>query len=331
MSENETQSPPTSRANRDPGFVKLRRGLRKHLPLMSSNAAKLYTWLLIAAEWKGAGRGTYESTYKEIAEELRWNVRMLRRSINELREKGYVLIVGAANQYENTLIKILKYDQDMASFGGDSSVRSNGAEDSAEDTAVDTGVPSSVLTKAASPHSAKALEAPKNLEEVKEVEEGKHDAVRRRFDAERRVPPKRLFSPSEKKKKLAGHLTKAISAKQDSYRHFIETEIARGRKHPFENQERQAFSATRYKPDLNSPLLSFDFVMTVVDVYEEAQKKDISPGNLCSRIIDRCQTNRERDGEGYYWPPDFQEHRDRLREEERGHLQIEPTTAGVRA
>lgn len=335
MSKNKAPSSLASRAVRDPGFVKLRRGLRKHLPLMSSNAAKLYTWLLIAAEWKGAGRGTYESTYQEIAQELLWNPKMLRRSMNELRENGYVVIVGAANQYENTLITILKYDQDVAAFGGDTGVRSNGAGDSAGDRGVDTGVPSVVPTKPASPHSAKALGAPKNLEEVKEVEEEKHDAVRRRFDAELR-PPKRLFSPSEKKKKLAAHLAAKIREENGSFLDWIKVCEKKGWEHPFGEEEREAFEALQYKPNLKSPLLSNDFVFAVACVYEENREKDLLPGILCSRVIDFCE--RERKGNKtigahgcYYYPPDFLAHRDRLREEERQHIQRESATSGARA
>jgi hypothetical protein len=72
-----------------------------------------------------------------------------------------------------------------------------------------------------------------------------------------------------------------------------------------------------YKPDLQSPLLSWDFVDAVRDVVEEYSYKETSPGNLCSKVIDECERQRKVYGSGYLWPPDFQEHRDRLREYER--------------
>ena len=41
------QSSKKSREKRDPGYVKLRRGLLPHLSKMSSNASKLYVCLLL--------------------------------------------------------------------------------------------------------------------------------------------------------------------------------------------------------------------------------------------------------------------------------------------
>ena len=299
---------------RDPGFVKVRRGVREHLATMSSNAAKLFSWLLVVADWKGDRRGTFESNYTDIAQELRWNVRMLRRSINALRDGGYVEIVGAANQYENTLIRILKYDQGTTESGGDTRVLSNDAEDIGGDRAAATGVPSVVLTKLASTQIAKALQPSKNLEEVKEVKKGTADAVRRRVDAELHLST----NPSSKGKKLQIRLVEKIQRDEGSLSDYIEYSRKKGWEHPLGVDEQKALAATRWKPDLKSPVLAFNFVETALEVYEENKGKDITPGNLCSKIIDRCESNRKRNGgTGYYWPPDFQKHRDQLRAQER--------------
>jgi len=301
---------------RDSGFVKLRRGLREHIPLMSSNAFKLYGWLLLAAEWNGerGERGTYESNYPDIAQELRWNLRMLRRSINELRDGGYVAIVGAANQYENTLIRILKYDQEVTESGQDTGVLSKDAEDIGEDRAAATGVPSVVLSKPASNQNSKGLRPPKNLEEVKEVKKGTANAVRRRVDAELHLSIK----PFSKSKKLQILLAEKIKQDEGPFSDWIEDARKRGHEHPFGLGERKAFAATGYTPDLKSPFLSPDFVCTVVEVYDENVGKDLAAGNLCSKILDRCALERKRNGgTGYYWPPDFQKHRDQLRAQER--------------
>ncbi len=161
------QSNKKSSEKRNPGFVKLRKGAREHLSRMSSHAWKLYSLLLMAAEWKGERRGTYESNYVDIAQELHWNLRMLQRIMHELREKGYVAIVGAANQYENTLITILKYDQDVALFGADAGVASNRAADSGADSGSDTCVGS----KPSRSQSTKVLGAPKKLRSKEEEEE----------------------------------------------------------------------------------------------------------------------------------------------------------------
>jgi len=298
---------------RGPGFVKFRRGVREHIARMSSNAAKLFGWLLVAADWKGDRRGMYESNYTDIAQELRWNLRMLRRTINELRDGGYVAIVGAANQYENTLIRILKYDQEVAESGGDTCVLSSDAEDIGGDRAAATGVPSVVLSKPSSTQNLKGLQPPKNLEEVKEVKKGTADAVRRRVDAERLST-----NPSSKNKKLQLLLAEKIKQDEGPFSDWIEDARKRGDEHPFGPDERKAFAATRYTPDLKSPFLSPDFVCTVVEVYDENVGKDLAAGNLCSKIIDRCARERKRNGgTGYYWPPDFQKHRDQLRAHER--------------
>jgi hypothetical protein len=279
----------------------------------------LYLWFHLKAFWQPPKRGRVEASFDDMARGNGWSLKTLQRTIEELETIPFIEVERATNQYELTRIRIVKYDLEESTSALDKSVQSDTAGlDYAEVSGVDKFDCSTVHSKPASQQHQHDLQAPKKVKEVKELKNGTADAVRRPFDAKLPLSEQRGFSPSEKKKKLTARLAKAISANQDSYRTFIEYEISRGREHPFGDEERQAFSATGYKPDLNSPLLSFDFVMTVLDVYEQTRRKVILPGNLCSRIIDRCQSEKERnDGEGYHWPPDFQEHRDRLREQER--------------
>ena len=99
-----------SSEKRDPGFVKLRRGLLPHLSSMSSNAAKLYVFLLLKAHWKlGPKRGLAEVSYEDITCDLGWSYSMVRRTIRELTRKNYIEVTPAANQYDLTRIKVLKY------------------------------------------------------------------------------------------------------------------------------------------------------------------------------------------------------------------------------
>lgn len=167
------------------------------------------------------------------------------------------------------------------------------------------------------------------------------NAVRRRVDAEQRprvnsspLQSQKLETPPyrTKSQKLKTRLESKIKTTGDSYADWIERCRQKGREHPFGKEEQDAFKALQYKPDLKSPLLSWEFVTAVTEVYEKHADRGVLPGNLCSKVIDFCTTERKRDGgEGYYWPPDFQAHRDRLREEERQRTQSEQVAAGARA
>lgn len=136
------------------------------------------------------------------------------------------------------------------------------------------------------------------------------DAVRRRFDAEHRISAKGFFSPSEKKKKLTSRLTKAVQANRNTF------------DDQFDDDHREAFKYIKYNP-LNPQALPCGFVDVVWDVYEDRKSEAIPPGILCSKIIDRCMSEQKAckklgsDPSEYFWPPDFQDHRDRLRAEER--------------
>ena len=330
--ENNSTSAPASSEKRDPGFARIRKGFLAHLPGMSGNGVKLYLMLQFKACWFGAKRGWVEASFDDMARWCGWSTKTLQRNLEELETKPYIEIERAANQHELTRIKILKYDLEESTSAADKSDRSSTvgvdcALDRALDSAVDSAADKPVHSKPATLQNPQDLQAPKKLKEVKEVKEQKKEtanAVRRRFDAERladRTPP---F-----KEKLQNRLEKKIESTNDSYPDWIKSCRKRGEGHPFGAKEQKAFEATGYEPDLSSPLLGFDFVTTVVDVYEETRKKDISPGNLCSRIIDRCQSERGRnDVEGYYWPPDFQDHRDRLRVQERARELMNANKAG---
>jgi hypothetical protein len=149
----------------------------------------------------------------------------------------------------------------------------------------------------------------------------RHDAVRRPVDAELRCSSRGAFSPSEKKQKLFGRLIAKISEQGDL---FSECRRACRKKgwDPFGVEEQQAFEALQYKPDLDSPLLSWDFVSAVVEVYDENRQKGLPASILCSKVIDFCERERKSnktlgcDG-GYYYPPDFVDHRNRLSATER--------------
>ncbi len=103
--ENKSISARPSREKRDPGFVKIRRGLLAHLPGMSSNAAKLYLWFHLKASWQPPKRGRVEASFDDMARGNGWSLKTLQRTIEELETMPFIEVERATNQYELTRIK----------------------------------------------------------------------------------------------------------------------------------------------------------------------------------------------------------------------------------
>jgi hypothetical protein len=140
------------------------------------------------------------------------------------------------------------------------------------------------------------------------------DAVRRPVDAEHHLASRKSFSPSEKKAKLTTRLAKAIRLNGSQFSGGLETE---------ERAVLQAaVNAMRYTAK-DSTVITDGFACMLTEVYEKHKNDGTSTGNLCSKVIDRCLSEQKAcktlssDPSEYYWPPDFQDHRDRLRVEER--------------
>jgi hypothetical protein len=335
MQPNNPTSAPASNEKRNLGFVKLRRGLREHLhrSRMSSNGSTLFVWLLLSAYHSGPKRGCVGANIEDLMFGLGWSRSMVKRSLEELASKGYISFDGAANQHELGVIRILKFDveeRDSARFTGEPSKNSDtSAELSARLNAQSASEPSTEPSNPSNLQSQCDLQVPKNALEVKNKKNEKRNAVRRPFDAELRASSKGFFSSSEKRKKLLANVAAKIREQDDSFGSYIEICKKKGYDHPFGRDERKAFEALRYKPDLQSPLLSFDFVMAAVEVCEANEEKGVLPGNLCSKLIDYCDTERKKNG-GHYYPPDFLTHRNLLRTSERAVEQRTPTSMEVR-
>ncbi len=151
----------------------------------------------------------------------------------------------------------------------------------------------------------------------KEVDDA--DAVRRPYAELRGRSGNDSPSRKSKTERLTTHLQETISQGGNCFRDWMETCKRKKWGNPFGDEEREAFAALGYTPTLDSPLLTTDFVNAVVDVYDETREKGkgFTQGNLCSKVIDRCD-EQIRSGEPAYYPPDFKEHRDRIRAVERG-------------
>jgi hypothetical protein len=306
-----------SSEKRDPGFVKLRRGLLMHLPEMSERAVKLYVWLLLSARWEGFKRGWVEASFEDMAASNGCSTKTVQRALEELENKPYVEVHRATSQHQLTRIKILKFDIEEPTSTVDKSVHSS---DVGVDTGADRGAdrPSdrSVHTSPSIELSAKDLQASKKYRSKEVKKEGRLDAVRRPFDAELPVapPPFRGASRLKKKQNLTARLAKAIQVNGNQFKGDLDRD---------ERAVLQAaVNATRYQRK-DSTVITDGFACTLIEVYEKHKNGETSPGNLCSKVIDRCLSQQEAckktgaDPSEYYWPPDFQQNRDRLRQEER--------------
>lgn len=149
------------------------------------------------------------------------------------------------------------------------------------------------------------------------------DAVRRPVDAEHRIatkpfsPPsegKAKAKPSERRAKLSARLAEAIRANGNQFEGGLDRDDRA--------VLQAAVNRTRYEAK-DFEILTDGFIVTLMEIFEKHKNDGTSPGNICSKVIDRCLSQQEScktlgsDPSEYYWPPDFQDHRDQLRAEER--------------
>ena len=136
-------------------------------------------------------------------------------------------------------------------------------------------------------------------------------------DAVLRAPNPRKV-PFKKKKNLTNNLQELIKQRDGSFASHIGWCQKRGQPHPFDAGVQAAFKAMEYEPDFNDPLLTQDFVAKVESIYEVHCKDSMTPALLCTKVMDSCERERKLSpDECYFWPPSFEEHRDRLRAAER--------------
>lgn len=313
MGQNNSATPSASSGKRDPGFAPIRRGLLEHWLALSVNARALYIWLHLKAYWSGPKRGCVEVSFDDMARGNGWSYSMVRRTIEELTRKGYIQVARAANQYQFTTIRILRFDVEQSdsavSTYEHTKLADNSAVSSGALSAVSTGERSSEHSKPINVQSYQDLHTPKKAKKVKEEKKGDRDAVRRPIDAELRISSKG-FSPQKRKQNLESRLIEK-GLKDES---FFDDNL--------DKLQRAAFAATGYT--LRDPRkLANGFVSAVEVTWDKCKGTEISQGNLCSKIIDYCLAQQESCKKlgapvsDYYWPPDFQDHRDRLRAQER--------------
>lgn len=326
MQQTNGNSAQPSSGKRDSTFVMVRRGLLRleHWAALSGNAAKLFVWLLGEAHWSGQKRGWVETTFEDMARANGWSYSTAQRTVKELESKPYIKIERSTNQHKLTRIQILKYDigehgSDSAPVKSDHSnlvgpVKIDHSTESAPVSAPVTGPVNGAVksdrSNPASPQNQQDLQAPKKLRSKEIKKEASRYAVRRPFDAEQRVASLKDFSLSEKRERLAERIATAI--------HRNGNELDR----ELDDHEREAFRYIEYEKYL-LVYLADGFVTVVGELYEDHKDNLPLPGILCSKIIDRCMSEQKAlktlgmDPSDYYWPPDFQRHRDNLRRRER--------------
>jgi hypothetical protein len=123
-----------------------------------------------------------------------------------------------------------------------------------------------------------------------------------------------LRLPNSGKKTLEENVQAKIDEQDGTFAAYVEWSEKRNFGHPFDADTQKAFAAMEYKPDLNSRRLTRDFVTCAVDVYEAHCDDGMAPTLLCTKVIDECLKRQAAESNGcYFWPPDFQAHRNRLR------------------
>jgi hypothetical protein len=96
----------------NPTYVPLSRGIREHLPTYSSNAFKVYLFLLTGAEHKsGPDYGTLWTTTKEICDGTGLSPNTVRASIRELT-RGHVSLLSPSGKSADPFCSIIENDGD---------------------------------------------------------------------------------------------------------------------------------------------------------------------------------------------------------------------------
>ncbi len=100
-------------------YVPLSRGWREHLAMLSGNAVKLYTLLLIDAKFAGPNKGKVAMSFADLARELRIHKTSVVRAVREL-QPHYIALEPAKNQHSATVFTVKRYKA-ITDFAGSAS------------------------------------------------------------------------------------------------------------------------------------------------------------------------------------------------------------------
>lgn len=114
-------------------WIKLRVGLKDHLPRMSDAECKLFDFLALSAPIRGKRTGMVDTTCQLIAEGCGWSKAKAARVLADLESHGYIDVQRSTNHKETSTVIIRKFIQ------GDDADK---APEAAQTAREDAGAPS---------------------------------------------------------------------------------------------------------------------------------------------------------------------------------------------
>lgn len=297
------------------GFLQLRRGLWEHVRDGRMTVTEALAFIYICCE-ADTRTGIWKGSAKSLSGELGIPERTARDVLEKMEHGAYIRRFAVPGRHVCYPILVHKFPISQGEHNGEqlNAIASTSPADLAY-------FPREQSVEQHGEHGVEHGAAQKRSKKEKEKRE---KVVRRTQNAELRVVSSscKKNPKKEKKERLAAHLAGKIA--RDGER-IQDWDLSN-----WEEEIREAFDFIGYELDRRNPQLSAAFLITACEVYQENRNREISLGNLCSKIIDRCVRENKQDPDGgYYWPTDFQEYRDRLRQVERASERSQATAMGA--
>lgn len=178
-----------------------------------------------------------------------------------------------------------------------------------------------VVRKTVAPRTAARKQDQEGNSSSRGLPVGKNNSTRCTTSADgehrSRSPYKEKILIKKKEESMERRLIQKIQDEDESVSQWREKKNAPDNE--LMSEIKAAFDAMRFPFNVNDPCISMSFAIFAREVWAENRSKDIPPGILCCKLIDRLQRYRKTGEPGCYWSPKFQRHRDNLRAQERAH------------
>ena len=246
---------------------------------------------------------------ESLAARTGYSPRAVGSARQRLQEKGWLLPLneqkktGRGGSFETKRFRVVEHDEWAAAHPGE--CKPIGATPTTVTPTTVADLPTTVgqhlpttvdhTTRFASKPALKSKSAERSLQSEK-------------TDGER--PPAVVPSKAKGKKQ---NLKSRIAAKVAQQGTLLEAlnEFERTGYPPWWNALEDGLAAMRYRLPADDPTVGVDFAIAIADTWENNSQRGVTPAILCSKTIDRCRAEQT------MWPPAFQEHRNRLMEEEK--------------
>jgi hypothetical protein len=146
-------------------YVPVSRGLRDHLPTMSSNAVKLYVDLLLTAAFTGPTKGQVAASFAELGLRLRMHKQTVHEAARTLRPY-FIDWQAAKNQHGITVFTIQKY-KSIKDFAVSRRAHSSLTAPGVPYEKIDQHLDSTLTAPSATDTKDNRLSAPKKLKKLK--------------------------------------------------------------------------------------------------------------------------------------------------------------------